>query len=396
VQALTTTQIASLSTSAVNTLTTSQFVALTSDQAMSLSTNVVATLTSAQVSVLSTDNIHALTTNQVVALSTANLVIMSTDQVAAMTLNQLCALTQPQYSNLTPAQKNALSPAQFAMLASGTPLVLDLNGDGVRTLNIDSGTKFDLFATGQQTQTGWASPQDGLLVIDRNQDGLINNGSELFGAATQLSSGGQAANGYVALSEMDTNGDGAINHLDAQWAAINVWIDSNSDGISQSGELKSLDALGIASINLKAATTSISDNGNLLGLVSDYQTTDGVRHAMADVWFATDRLGSSQNLQSQVSELATAIAGFKETQTATVQTIPSTATTSTGAAAPLAVNAIANSLKQFDVNGNALPSVVQATDQRLAVALTKSENLALSGYLAPASTAILAASTSGK
>ncbi|MBK6559925.1 MAG: hypothetical protein IPG16_22950 [Comamonadaceae bacterium] len=74
-----------------------------------------------------------------------------------------------------------------------TPLVLDLNGDGITTQSISAGTEFDLLAGGRKIHTGWVSGGDGLLVLDRNHDGVINDGSELFGEATRLSSGETAA-----------------------------------------------------------------------------------------------------------------------------------------------------------------------------------------------------------
>jgi hypothetical protein len=67
--------------------------------------------------------------------------------------------------------------------------MLDLNGDGVQTLSAARGVQFDLTGTGQAAQVGWASAQDGLLVRDINGDGVINDGRELFGAATELATG---------------------------------------------------------------------------------------------------------------------------------------------------------------------------------------------------------------
>jgi hypothetical protein len=68
---------------------------------------------------------------------------------------------------------------------------------------IAAGVKFDLFADGNSVRTGWVSSGDGLLVLDRNADGQVNDGSELFGSSTTLASGERAADGYVALRELD-------------------------------------------------------------------------------------------------------------------------------------------------------------------------------------------------
>ncbi|MEK2481579.1 hypothetical protein AAAB32_10030, partial [Lactobacillus acidophilus] len=76
-----------------------------------------------------------------------------------------------------------------------TPIVLDLDGNGVTTVSSSAGVMFDLNATGNASRVGWASAQDGLLVMDVNGDGIINNGSELFGGATRLGNGERAGNG---------------------------------------------------------------------------------------------------------------------------------------------------------------------------------------------------------
>jgi hypothetical protein len=128
------------------------------------------------------------------------------------------------------------------------------------------------------------APTDGLLVLDVSGNGVIDDGSELFGSGTILADGSHAADGFIALKAQDSNGDLEINAQDASFSALAVWVDANSDGVSQTGELKSLASLGIESLNLNAAATQISNNGNLIGLLSSYTTTDGVIHQLADVW----------------------------------------------------------------------------------------------------------------
>ncbi len=71
--------------------------------------------------------------------------------------------------------------------------------------------------------------------------------------------------------------------------------------MSGAGELKTLASLGIAKINAQATAGAGTDNGNLLGLTSTYETTDGATHAAADVWFVTDRVASSENANEAVS-----------------------------------------------------------------------------------------------
>jgi hypothetical protein len=101
-------------------------------------------------------------------------------------------------------------------------LVLDLDGDGVETTSLNGGSYFDHDANGFAEQTGWVSSDDGLLVFDRNNDGIINDGKELFGDQTILKSGTRAANGFQALAEWDDNLDGKIDANDSIWSNLRV------------------------------------------------------------------------------------------------------------------------------------------------------------------------------
>ena len=134
-----------------------------------------------------------------------------------------------------------------------SPLVLDLNNDRITSLNLDeSSVYFDLDNNNFKEQTAWISPNDGLLVFDRNANGKIDNGSELFGNFTPKFDGSLATDGFNALSDFDTNNDGIISNLDENFDKLQIWQDSNSNGITDDGELKSLSELGIESLNLNA------------------------------------------------------------------------------------------------------------------------------------------------
>jgi hypothetical protein len=261
----------------------------------------------------------SLLSSQVRALTTSQIVKLNTQQVAKLNDLSLQALTSAQLRVLSSSQVNALSSVQICVLTSSqfaqilnpgtqtyTPIVLDLDGNGVQTLSVESGVKFDLLADGQPLQTGWVGAGDGLLVMDRNQDGTINDGSELFGSSTVMPDGTKAVDGYQALAQLDSNHDGVIDSSDAQFAQLGVWVDGDADGKTDAGEVKSLSALNIAQLSLKVQVTSDVNNGNLVGLSSSYQTTDGVNHAAADVWFA------AKALPATVSQLAQAIGQFAE------------------------------------------------------------------------------------
>jgi hypothetical protein len=80
-----------------------------------------------------------------------------------------------------------------------SPIILDLDGNGIETINVKDGAYFDHGGNGFAEQTGWASSDEGFLVMDRNEDGIINDGKEFFGSETLLSNGTKAANGFQAL-----------------------------------------------------------------------------------------------------------------------------------------------------------------------------------------------------
>ncbi|OGT88663.1 MAG: hypothetical protein A2286_02755 [Gammaproteobacteria bacterium RIFOXYA12_FULL_61_12] len=181
----------------------------------------------------------------------------------------------------------ATETAQVTVNVVSTPLILDLNGDGVHSLGLEAGIAFDVNADGIINRTGWASPEDGLLVRDISGDGVINDGSELFGSGTSDGQGGRTSDGFEALSLLDDNRDGAIDSNDAAWGELRVWRDLDTDGFTDDGELAGLESLGIQSLNLTFTTSDATENGNLHGLVGSYATRDGQSHEMTDVFFAT-------------------------------------------------------------------------------------------------------------
>ena len=132
------------------------------------------------------------------------------------------------------------------------PLVLDLDGDGVDLTDSNSAVLFDHNADNVKTGTQWVKSDDGMLVRDINGNGTIDSGRELFGDQTRLPNGQLAANGFQALSALDSNADGVIDANDAAYADLRVWRDLNQDGTSQAGELQTLGEAGITSINLAA------------------------------------------------------------------------------------------------------------------------------------------------
>jgi len=155
------------------------------------------------------------------------------------------------------------------------PLMFDLDGDGIETVASTNGAFFDHDGNGFAERTGWAGSDDGLLVLDRNSDGIINNGTELFGDQTILQNGQTASNGFQALAEFDVNSDGRIDANDAVYTQLKIWQDLDGDGYSQADEMKSLSDLGINAINMAHTVTNIPDgNGNTQVQAGTFEKAD--------------------------------------------------------------------------------------------------------------------------
>ncbi|MEQ4669814.1 hypothetical protein [Providencia manganoxydans] len=167
-----------------------------------------------------------------------------------------------------------------------TPIIIDMNGDGVNTLSKNYGVAFDFDGDGKLENTGWVDKHDALLVIDKNGDGIINNGSELFGENSIKRDGSVAIDGFDALSDYDDDNNDLIDANDQIWGSLKVWQDSNSDGVSQNEELLSLNDVGITSIGL---ITEISDyvdgNSNQHKIRSNVNWNDNRKTDTVDVWF---------------------------------------------------------------------------------------------------------------
>ncbi len=169
-----------------------------------------------------------------------------------------------------------------------SPLVIDLDGDGVETTSIND-VYFDHNNDGLREKTAWVKSDDGLLVLDKNNDGIISNGNELFGSNTTLKNGLSASNGFEALSDYDDNADGVIDSNDALYSSIKIWQDIDENGKTDSGELKSLEQVGIKSIKTTYTSTSLTDaQGNFHQQTSIASLSNQQETTVTDVWFNVD------------------------------------------------------------------------------------------------------------
>lgn len=219
-------------------------------------------------------------------------------------------------------------------------ILLDLDGDGLEAKQAKK-TKalFDMDGNGVADDTGWMSGADGMLVIDRDGDGLITDASEI----SFLSEKDGARNAWEGLAVLDNTKDSKLTLADARFSDLKVWIDRNSDGISQADELKSLGDLGIKEISLRNTPTSdsVKLGQNLALSTATFTWSNGLTATIGNVAMAFNpsadapapSVGSPDQLDS--ADMATARAAANLAQAMSV----------------FGADLASGTLRKFDVDG---------------------------------------------
>ena len=153
-----------------------------------------------------------------------------------------------------------------------TPIVVDVNGDGFDLTSAADGVTFNLNVTGGREKLAWtrAGSDNAWLTLDRNGNGTIDDGTELFGDVTPQSepAASEKKNGFRALAEYDQiakggNADGQIDANDSVFSKLRLWQDVNHNGLTDPGELHTLPELNLAGLELDYKLSKKTDkNGN--------------------------------------------------------------------------------------------------------------------------------------
>lgn len=257
----------------------------------------------------------------------------------------------------------ATANLSVTITALAPPIAVDLDGDGVEFVSNAAGASFDYDGDGIAESTAWVGADDGLLAIDKNGDGKVNNGSELvFGSGVLSDLQGLAA-------AYDSNGDGKLDAADAEFSKFGIWQDANSNGMTDAGEFRSLVSEGIIAISLTpdgrayvAANGQVEVRGEAL-----YTRADGSTGKLADAAFAT-------NFADQ--QRIAAINGTAGVSTAML-------VAGLAATAPLAAYPPGAPDGEISVSGPQVPVSSEAAEQSLTLPEAKADGLVHEFYSGP-------------
>jgi hypothetical protein len=185
----------------------------------------------------------------------------------------------------------------------GSPIIIDTSGEGYHLTSVEDGVLFDLDGDGQVEQVSWTRPdaENAFLAFDRNGNGVIDDGTELFGSYTPAYPTGDttitAPNGFEALrfAEGPSYGatmpaDGIIDARDPMYSRLLLWTDRNHNGISEPDELQHLSEVGLVAISTDYKPTHRVDRfGNEFRQKGRATWADGQETNVYDIWLKFGR-----------------------------------------------------------------------------------------------------------
>lgn len=166
-----------------------------------------------------------------------------------------------------------------------TPLVIDLGANGIHFSSASNGVLYALGGLGPREWVGWPeSADDAWLVWDRDGNGMIGDGREMFGSGTITLNGEAVRQGFAALKELDSNEDGWFDAKDPAYKSVRLWADDNRNGLSEPWELFTLRQAGVVAISLDYKASSQRDQwGNRFAYRSNVRLANGRRTLIYDV-----------------------------------------------------------------------------------------------------------------
>lgn len=180
------------------------------------------------------------------------------------------------------------------------PLIIDFGSEGIQLKSLENGVNFDLDNNGFAEKTAWIGEEDGFLAYDRNENGKIDNGGELFGDQVILKNGKKSTSGFEALGELDDNNDNIIDKEDLVFHKLLIWFDKNHNGKTESQELKSFSDMEVQTISLDYRKTSLKDEETgtriaetshvTIGSGNDTKTTQ-----MSEFWFPVNTTSTTHD-----------------------------------------------------------------------------------------------------
>lgn len=207
-------------------------------------------------------------------------------EVSIEQAEQLVQLNDSSWTGSLEVRSASVMISSFLMFAD--PVVLDMNGDGLHLRGAEDGVSFDMAGTGTRQQTGFVRGDDALLYLDRDGNGLLDDGKELFGDQEG------DAHGFAELSKYDGNGDGWIDASDAAYDELKVFQDWNSDGVNQPDESRTLVEAGVERIAVASrATHEVDAGGNIIGRAGAFVCRDGSEGRAYDIWFGLRSSGQT-------------------------------------------------------------------------------------------------------